>query len=83
MEDIPWIFLDVSDLDRYKDLFDGVPAGVYKVDANNNIIMANEGFAKIFGYDSVDEVIGRNVREFYQSEEDMEEFVQALKKREA
>lgn len=72
-------FFDVSDLDRYKDLFDGVPAGVYKVDANNDIIMANDGFAKIFGYDSAKEVIGRNVREFYQLEEDMEKFIQTLK----
>ena len=73
-------FLDLSDLDRYIDIFSGIPAGVYKVDADNNIIMANDGFAKIFGYDSAKELIGMNVREFYQSEEDMEKFIQALKK---
>lgn len=71
-------FMDVSDLDRYKDLFDRVPAGVYSVNENNNIIMANDEFAKIFGYNSAKEVLGRNVSEFYQSKDDMKKFIEAL-----
>ncbi|MGD2250199.1 MAG: PAS domain S-box protein [Candidatus Methanofastidiosia archaeon] len=71
-------FMNVSDLDRYKDLFDGVPAGVYRVNKNNNIIMANDEFAKIFGYNSAKEVFGRNVSEFYQSENDMKKFIEIL-----
>lgn len=43
-------FLNVSDLERYKDLFDKVPAGMYRIDENNRIIMANDRFAGIFGY---------------------------------
>jgi len=70
--------VDVSDLNKYRNLFDGVPAGVYRVNEGNKIIMANEGFAKIFGYDSAEEVIGMNVRELYLSEEDMKKFIENL-----
>jgi len=76
-------FVNMSDLDRYRDLFDGVPAGVYRVDEDNNITMANDGFAEIFGYDSAEEIIGMNVREFYQLEEDMKKFIETLKEKES
>jgi PAS domain S-box-containing protein len=75
-------FVNVSDLDRYKDLFDRVPAGVYRIDEDNRISLVNDGFVRIFGYSSIDDVIGRNVGELYLSKGDMDKFIKELKARE-
>jgi PAS domain S-box-containing protein len=74
-------FVNVSDLDRYKDLFDKIPVGVYRVDEENKILLANDGLAKILGYRSAEDIIGRNVEEFHLSEDDMNSFIRELEAR--
>lgn len=74
-------FVDVSDLDKYWELLDKVPVGVYEVDEGYNITMANEGFARIFGYNSAKDVTAISARELFLSDEEMEKFIETLREK--
>jgi len=50
---------DVTAGERSNRLLDSLPAGVYKLDANDNCETANRAFARILGYDSPDEIDGK------------------------
>ncbi|MCP4548197.1 MAG: PAS domain S-box protein [bacterium] len=44
-------FTDVTELANYESLFEDLPAGVYQLDDELNIIKCNPGFEKVFGYE--------------------------------
>ncbi len=49
---------------RYHELFVTVMEGLGSVDENENIIFCNPAFARIFGFDLPEEIIGRNLMDF-------------------
>jgi PAS domain S-box-containing protein len=56
---------DVTAGERSNRLLDSLPAGVYKLDADDNCETANWAFARILGYDSPDEIDGKASSDFY------------------
>jgi PAS domain S-box-containing protein len=50
----------------YHHLFEKyISTGLYTLDAEDNVLTANDRFALLHGYDSASEIIGKNVRLFY------------------
>lgn len=56
---------DVTEGERSNRLLDSLPAGVYKLDADDRCETANRAFARILGYDRPEEIDGRDSSEFY------------------
>lgn len=56
-------------------------AGFYRMDTDRNILDCNDSFAKIFGFGSAEEIIGKNVNEIYTDSTDRESFVKNLKEK--
>lgn len=75
---IEGIFTDITELDRFKSLFDELPSGIYQLDEKFNITKCNRGFEKIFGYDE-GELIGKNAKILYEDSRDMEKLGNELK----
>ena len=65
---------------KFRNIFENMPAGYYQTDKDGNIITVNPAGIKILGYQSLDEVIGKNVaQKFYYNPEDRSSFLEALK----
>jgi PAS domain S-box-containing protein len=62
--------VEVTAESKYSYLLDKhLPAGIYTLDADDRIVKANDGFAKLHGYPHSDDVIGLTVRDFYATPE--------------
>lgn len=59
---------DVTEGERSNRLVDTLPAGIYKLDANDRFETANRAFARILGYDSPEEIDGKPSSDFYVSQ---------------
>jgi PAS domain S-box-containing protein len=57
--------IDVTEAERSKRLMEALPAGVYKLDADDRCETANTAFARILGYDSPEEIENKPSSEFY------------------
>jgi len=51
--------------ERYRTLFNEMPAGIYRTSIDGQILEANPALAALFGYDSPGDLIGTNVRDLY------------------
>ena len=71
---------DVTDIVRYQKLFDGLSAGVFRINKYNCLVMVNKAVAKIFGYNSASEMLGLDVRKMWKSENDFNEYITLLLK---
>ncbi len=67
--------------ERYRQLFERSPAGIYRSSLDGTMLDCNEAFAKILGYDSREEVLAKNSRELYFYESDRAEFLHELERR--
>ncbi|MDQ2869313.1 MAG: EAL domain-containing protein, partial [Acidobacteriota bacterium] len=87
-----WSFRDVSERKRaedalrasetrYRTLFERNLAGVYRTTLEGRILDCNDSFARMFGYDSREEVLGQPAWDFYRSSEDREAAVNRLRER--
>ncbi len=47
---------------KYRRLFENVPAGIYRINAQGKLVAANSVFAKMLGYDSANDVLSRNIK---------------------
>lgn len=56
---------DVTEEVRSRRLLAALPAGLYKLDANDNCEAANDAFARILGFDSADDIEGEPSSRFY------------------
>ena len=65
--------------EKYKTLFTKNLAGVF-ITENEIILDCNNSFAKIFGYNSRVELIGKNVNSLYFTKEDRDEYIKKLLK---
>ena len=66
-----------ADKEKYRTLFTKNLAGVF-ITENEIIIDCNNSFAKIFGYKSRVELIGKNVNRLYFNKEDRSEYIKKL-----
>jgi len=64
---------------KYKDLFDSTLDGIYQVDADGDFILMNPAGARIFGYESPEEIIGKNALEHWRDPKDRDVFRAELK----
>jgi two-component system, cell cycle sensor histidine kinase and response regulator CckA len=64
---------------KYKDLFDSTLDGIYRMDADGVFILMNPAGAKMFGYESPDEIIGRKALEYWRDPRDRDVFREELK----
>lgn len=51
--------------EKYRDLFQYAPVGIYQSTRNGKIVTANVQLAKILGYSSTQELMAQNIRAFY------------------
>jgi len=47
--------------DRYRGLFEDVPVGIYRTTLDGRIVAANPALIRMLGYDSLEELAGRNL----------------------
>jgi len=52
----------------YRGIFENAVEGIFVTDAEGRLLNANQALAGLLGYDSPEEIIGRNVTEFYRIE---------------
>ncbi len=64
---------------KYKELFDSTLDGIYQIDADGVFILMNPAGAKMFGYESPDEIIGRKGLEYWRDPMDRDVFRAELK----
>jgi len=68
--------------EKYRSLYENMPGVYYRADREGNILMVNPPGAKLLGYNSPEEIIGKNlVKDFYYIPEDRKIFLEELKKR--
>ena len=68
--------------EKYRSLFENMPGVYYCADIEGNIIMINTHGAKLLGYDSPKEIIGKNLtKDLYYIPEDRKKFLEELQKR--
>jgi len=67
---------------KYRTLFENMPGVYYCADIEGNIIMINTHGAKLLGYNSPKEIIGKNLaKDLYYIPEDRKKFLEELQKR--
>jgi PAS domain S-box-containing protein len=59
---------------KYKDLFDSSLDGIYQIDADGIFVLMNPAGAKMFGYESPDEIIGRKALQYWRDPVDRDVF---------
>lgn len=57
--------VDITEEKSFQDLFNYLPAGVFRLDKNDTFVRLNQAVAQMLGFDYIDEVQGKNIREFY------------------
>ena len=68
--------------EKYRSLFENMPGVYYRADKDGKVIMMNPPGAKLMGYHSPEEIIGKNlVKDLYYIPEDRKKFLEELKKR--
>jgi PAS domain S-box-containing protein len=75
------IFVDTTAEERYRRSLNYVPVGFYEVrieEEQGIISQCNEQFARMFDFDSMDEVIGTRISELYANKEDRPRFLAEL-----
>ena len=89
-----WSFRDVTERrrsdealraseSRYRTLFERNLAGVYRSTLEGRILDCNDSFARIFGYESREDVVGRPAMDLYLTPEDRDAMMGRLRERHA
>ena len=60
------------------EVINALPFAYYRADLNGKVIAASQRMANVFGYDSMDRVIGVNIGDFYSSPVGRARFLEAL-----
>ena len=76
--------LDITDRkdaeEQYRSLFNNVPVGVFRSTPDGKVISANPTMVKIYGFDSVEELIKRQAEDFYYDKQDRKIMLAELEK---
>ncbi|MEA2087853.1 MAG: PAS domain S-box protein [Candidatus Caldatribacteriota bacterium] len=67
--------------EKYRNLFENMPGAYYRTDKDGNLIMINPEGAKLFGYNSSEDILGKNTSQhLYFAPEDRKKYLKELKK---
>ncbi len=66
---------------QFRFLFNNLTVGLYRTTPEGEVLIANEALIRLLGYDSFEEIAGRNLNdEKYEPQYDRTEFIEKLKK---
>lgn len=65
---------------KYKDIIDYSPIGIYKSTIGGDIIFANQQFAQILGYESSEELLKQNITDIYVDLSDRSRMIDLIEK---
>ena len=69
--------------EKYRSLFENMPGGYYRTDREGNFIMINPEGVKLFGYNSLEDILGKNIAQhFYSASEERKKYLKELEKNE-
>jgi PAS domain S-box-containing protein len=71
---------DAVDARKYREMVDRAPIGVYQSTPDGRLITANPALAKLLGYDSVPELLSRNLNDIYVNQRERELLVAAFER---
>ncbi len=74
-------FTDVTEIQLIRDILEEMPTGAYQIKIKNDsreISYCNRAFAQLFGFDTPEDIKGKDVRGFYAKTTDVEKFEKAL-----
>ncbi len=72
----------ITEMERFRELEDVMPIGMFEVDSFQNISYANKEFCKILGCSDPKNIIGKPASDFFQNQEDFEVIFEKVKKEE-
>ncbi len=64
---------------RYRELFEGIPVGVYQTSPSGEILDANPAFVKMFGYPNLDALRAVNARSLYAQPQRRDEWLALMR----
>jgi len=64
---------------RYRTIIENIQDVFFKIDRDNRIAMASPSAAMMFGYESVEDMIGRTVLSIYKRDEDRDTFLEIMR----
>ncbi len=67
--------------ERYQNLFNNIPIGIYKTTPEGKFIDVNHALVKLLGFETEEELKNRNVKEFYANSQSRDENLRILDKR--
>lgn len=66
---------------KYRTLFENMPGAYYRTDKEGNFLIINPEGAKLFGYNSLEDILGKNIAQhFYFTPEERKKYLQELEK---
>ena len=67
--------------EKYRSLYENMPGAYYRTDKDGNLIMINPEGAKLFGYNSSEDILGKNMSQhFYFAPEERKKYLKELEK---
>jgi diguanylate cyclase (GGDEF)-like protein/PAS domain S-box-containing protein len=67
--------------EKYRNLFENMPGGYYRTNREGNFIMINPEGVKLFGYNSLEGILGKNIAQhFYSAPEERKKYLKELEK---
>jgi len=67
--------------EKYRNLFQNMPGAYYRTDKDGNLIMINPEGAKLFGYNSPEDILGKNISQhLYFAPEERKKYLKELEK---
>lgn len=67
--------------EKYRNLFENMPGAYYRTDREGNFIMINPEGIKLFGYNSLEDILGKNIdQHFYSAPEERKKYLKELEK---
>ena len=70
---------NIEDSTIFPKMFDTFPMGLYEIDGNNKVVRVNKKMLEILGYKREEDVLGEDIKKFYEIEEDLNKFISSLK----
>jgi len=67
--------------EKYRNLFENMPGAYYRTNREGNLIMINPEGAKLFGYNSLEDILGKNIaKHLYFAQEERKRYLKELEK---
>ncbi len=71
---------DITEESHYREMFDDLPSGIFRVNNDHKFVTVNKAVARIFGFEDPDRLIGRDVREFWKDRKKFAIYLEKIEK---